>query len=211
MRDGIRIIKFCHQIHHLTYYHKRITNLNASAMRCVAELQQNEQACQESMLGELSYLLSGARKRLHNCEEKWRQVFIHHKPESSALVRFRKRELWGLTHDRFIVESVSEQLMRVESRPKEGLTFAQRPDFGVDDGDDLTVTIMSRTILDDKTETAGVVAQPNGESMECAQTYGASLCGRVKAPRVETDSDHVGCALTRKHMTCWTQGVRSFG
>ena len=71
-----------------------ITVLDASAMRCVAgamsevaaELQHDEQTCHESMHGELSYSLSGARKELHNCEEKWRQVFINHKTESSALV-----------------------------------------------------------------------------------------------------------------------------
>ena len=46
-------------------------------MRCAAsavseiavELQHDEQACQELMLGELSYLSSGVRKQLHNREE----------------------------------------------------------------------------------------------------------------------------------------------
>ena len=36
--------------------------------------------------------------------------------------------------------------MCIESRLEEGLTFAQRVDFGVDDGNDLTVTTMNRMV-----------------------------------------------------------------
>ena len=76
---------------------QKITVLDASATHCVAsamsevaaELERDEQACRESVLGELSYSLSGARKELHSCEEKRRQVSINVKPESSALVRHR--------------------------------------------------------------------------------------------------------------------------
>ena len=65
---------------------QKSTVLDASAMRCmasamsevVAELQHDEQACHESMHAELSYSLSGVRKELHKCDEKWRQVFINH-------------------------------------------------------------------------------------------------------------------------------------
>ena len=135
---------------------QKSTVLDASAMRCmasamsvvVAELQRDEQACHESMRGELSYSLSGVRKELHNCDEKWRQVFINHQPESSALVRHRERELCGFTHDRYTTESDSVQLMCIESRLEEGLTFAQRVDLGVVDGNDLMVTIMNRMAID---------------------------------------------------------------
>ena len=59
----------------------------ASAMsEITVDMQHDEQACQGSMLGELSYSLSGVRKELHHCEEKWRQVFINRKRESSAFV-----------------------------------------------------------------------------------------------------------------------------
>ena len=82
---------------------QKITVLDAFAMLCMAsamsevaaELQHDEQACQESTSRELSYLLSGVRKELYNCEERWRQVFINHKPESSASVCHRELELCG--------------------------------------------------------------------------------------------------------------------
>ena len=56
---------------------------------------------------------------------------------------------------------------------------------------------------------AGVATKLNEESMECAQTHGSVLCVRVKAPRVEAENDYVGCALTKKNTTCWTQDMRS--
>ena len=52
----------------------------------------------------------------------------------------------GFIHARFTVEGDSAQLMCIESRLKEGLTSAQRADFGVDDDDGMTVTIMNRMV-----------------------------------------------------------------
>ena len=65
--------------------------------------------------------------------------------------------------------------------------------------------------LDDKTEMVGAETKPNELGMECVQTYGSLPCGRVEAPRCGTDSDYVGCALTKKSILCWAQGVRSVG
>ena len=127
---------------------------DSSAMRCVAsamgeiavELQHDEQLHHESMLGELSYLLSGVRQELRNWEEKRRQVFIKHEPESSASVCREERELCGFVHDRFIVDCDSVPLMCFELGFKERSTFARRIDVDVDDGDDMMVTITSRTV-----------------------------------------------------------------
>ena len=61
--------------------------------------------------------------------------------------------------------------------------------------------------LEDKTEMAGAETKPNDlDTMECAQTYGSLHCGRVKAPRFETESGYAGCALTKKSTMCRTQG-----
>ena len=58
----------------------------------------------------------------------------------------RERELRGLIHDRFIVESDAVRLTCVELRLKERLDFEWRADIGVDDGDDKTVTILNRLL-----------------------------------------------------------------
>ena len=97
--------------------------LDASAMRCMASdvsemvLGYNlmSKVCQDS-LGELSYSLSGMRKELHKWETDWREVFINYKSKSSTFERCQKRELCGLVHDRFIVESDSVKNGRVSNR-----------------------------------------------------------------------------------------------
>ena len=81
----------------------------ASAMReVVAALQPDEQTCQESNAWRVVVFVVWSAKG--NCKitrKKWRQVFINHKPESSALVRHRQRDLCGFIHDRCTVESDS--------------------------------------------------------------------------------------------------------
>ena len=57
-------------------------------------------------------------------------------------------ELCGFIHDHFsIFDRDSVQLVCIGSRLKEGLNFARRANVGVDDGDDLMVTIVTRTAI----------------------------------------------------------------
>ena len=51
------------------------------------------------------------------------------------------------SYDRCTVENDFVQLMCIESRLEKWLTFARRADFGVDDDDDMIVTITSRTVI----------------------------------------------------------------
>ena len=92
---------------------RKIVVWDASAMCCTA-------SAASEVTSELSYSLLGMRKELHNWEVECRQVFINHKPESSTLVCCRERELCGIVHDRFIIESDSVQLTCTESRLKKG-------------------------------------------------------------------------------------------
>ena len=89
-----------------------------------SELQLDEQAVCQDLLGELSCSLSGMRKELRKWEKTWRQVFISHKAKSSTFICCQERELCGFVHDRFITfDSDSVRLMCIEARLKEKLDF----------------------------------------------------------------------------------------
>ena len=122
-------------------------------MRCMASAVSWRLSCNMMSKHVKSRCLENCRLRCLECERKG--TVARKSGDKCSSTTNQSRQHWCVVEsvscvDSYTIVSLSRvilcNLMCVESRLKEGLTVARRTDFDVDVGDDMMVTIMSRTV-----------------------------------------------------------------
>ena len=154
--------------------HTQGTVLEASAMRCMASAMRWRLSCNMMSKHVKSRCLENCCLRCLECERK--RTVARKSGDKSSSTTNQSRQRWC------VVESVSCvilcNLMCVEPRPKERLTVARRADFDVYVGDDMMVTIMSRTVTCVPLSGLREGLSQSAEKIDCANESGDTRTSR---------------------------------